>query len=179
LDCSSIDLNLDVRFKTTSTDLEHYPNSDRGKTMDPVVIAAIITAASKAAPTIFEKVIFGTSSSDAKIQKFVSNKYSELKNCVTPPCVELLEFAEDGTYHSVDQFRKHLYPNMAFNDFTDEVAFDHEFEYRLRYLVATGFFINAMGEYYITHLGTAFLAEARDRKEFGLPRAQQKGLTNG
>jgi putative sterol carrier protein len=25
LDCSSIDLNLDVRFKTTSTDLEHYP----------------------------------------------------------------------------------------------------------------------------------------------------------
>lgn len=58
---------------------------------------------------------------------------------------------------------------MTFIDHADENAFDHEFEYRLRYLVTTGFFMFAMGEYYITHLGRAFLAEARNKNDFGLP----------
>jgi hypothetical protein len=108
----------------------------------------------------------GTPRSDAKIQEFVSKKYSDLKNSVTPPCVKLLKFAEDGNYHDVKQFRTHLYPNMTFKDRTEEDAFDHEFEYRLRYLVATGFFTFATGEYYITRLGAAFLAEARNIRDF-------------
>jgi hypothetical protein len=134
--------------------------------MDPVIIAAIITAASKAAPSIFQRVVGATSSGGAKIQKFVATKYSDLKNVVSPPCVKLLKYAEDGTYHDVRQFRTHLYPNVTFRDRTEEDAFDHEFEYRLRYLVATGFFTNALGEYYITHLGAAFLAEARNKRDF-------------
>ena len=134
--------------------------------MEAVIIAAIITAASKAVPTIFERVLGGTSSSDAKIQSFVSKKYADLKNFVTPPCVQLLKFAEDGTYHDVKQFRTHLYPNVTFKERTEEDSFDDEFQYRLRYLVATGFFTNAMGEYYISRLGAAFLAEARNRREF-------------
>jgi hypothetical protein len=134
--------------------------------MDPVIIAAIITAASKAAPSIFERIVWGKPSSDEGIQKFVSKKYSDLKNFVTPPCVKLLKFAEDGSYHDVKQFRTHLYPSVTFTDSSEEVAFDHEFEYRLRYLVATGFFTNAMGEYYITRLGAAFLAKARKERDF-------------
>ena len=92
-----------------------------------------------------------------KIQKLISKRYSDLKNFVTPPCVSLLKFAEDGTYHDVKQYRTHLYPNLSFKDRTEEDAFDHEFEYRLRYLVATGFFTYATGEYYISGLGAAFL----------------------
>ncbi|CAN7749679.1 hypothetical protein LJR084_006805 [Variovorax sp. LjRoot84] len=134
--------------------------------MDAVIIAAIITAAFKAAPPIFERVFGGTPSSDAKIQNFVSRKYSDLQKLVTPPCVKLLKFAEGGTYHSVKQFRTHLYPNVTFKDHTEEDAFDEEFEYRLRYLVATGFFMFATGEYYITHLGAAFLADARRKRDF-------------
>lgn len=134
--------------------------------MDPAtIVAAIITAASKAAPSIFDRLM-DNRSSDAKIQKFVSKKYSDLKNLVTPPCVKLLKFAEDGTYHDLQQFRAQLYPNMTFRDRTEEDAFDHEFEYRLRYLVATGFFTVAPGEYYITYLGAAFLAEARNKRDF-------------
>ena len=108
--------------------------------MDPVIIAAIITAASKAAPTIFERVVRGAPSGEAKIQKLVATKYSDLKNVVDPPCVKLLKYAEDGTYHDVRQFRTHLYPNLTFRDHMEEDKFNHEFEYRLRYLVATGFF---------------------------------------
>lgn len=133
--------------------------------MDPVIIAAIITAASKAVPSIFDKFM-DNRSSDAKIQKLVSKKYSDLKNLVTPPCVKLLKFAEDGTYQDLKQFRDHLYPNMTFRDRTEEDALDHEFEYRLRYLVATGFFTTAPSEYYITRLGAAFLAEARNQRDF-------------
>jgi hypothetical protein len=133
--------------------------------MDPVVIAAIITAASKAAPSIFDRFT-GPRSKDAKIQKVISEKYADLKNLVTPPCVKLLKYAEDGTYHDVKQFRIHLYPGLTFEERIKEEAFDHEFEYRLRYLVATGFFTHATGEYYISRLGAAFLAEARTARDF-------------
>lgn len=135
--------------------------------MDAIVVSAIITAASKAAPSILEKVIFRSSNQDKKIREVVSKNFDELRKLVTPPCVELLRFAEDGTYRDLKEFRTHLYPKMAFKDRTEEDAFDHEFKYRLRYLVATGFFTNAMGEYYITRLGSAFLSEARDRRIFG------------
>src|SRR5262245_39599378 len=120
-----------------------YDGAPLLKSMSPEIIAAIITAASKAAPTIFERVFGGTQSRDAKIQKFISKKYPDLKNLVTPPNVKLLKFAEDGTFRDVKQFRTHLYPKVTFKDHTEEAAFDHEFEYRLRYLVATGFFTNA------------------------------------
>jgi hypothetical protein len=133
--------------------------------MDPVVTAAIITAAFKAVPSIFDRFM-GTPGTDAKIQKLISKSYSDLKNLVTPPSVSLLKFAEDGTYHDVKQFRTHLYPNLTFKDRTEEDAFDHEFEYRLRYLVATGFFTNASGEFYISRLGAAFLAQARNNRDF-------------
>jgi hypothetical protein len=135
--------------------------------MDPLIIASLIKAASDTAPSIFDRVFGGVSSSDTKIKKFVVKKYPDLKNYVSPPCVKLLKFAEDGTYHSVDQFRTHLYPDMMFKDRTEEDAFDHEFAYRLRYLVATGFFHYAeVNEYYITHLGAEFLSEARKKRDF-------------
>jgi hypothetical protein len=133
---------------------------------DPVIVAAIITAAFKAAPTILDKFSRGAGDQDAKVKKVVSENYDKLKNLVTPACVKLLRFGEDGSYHDVSQYRMHLYPEITFNDHVETNRFDHEFEYRLRYLVATGFFTNAMGEYYITRLGAAFLAKARDEKDF-------------
>lgn len=134
--------------------------------MDPIIVAAIITAASKAAPSIFQQITGGAADRDTKVKKVVSDNYGELKKLVTPVCVGLLKFAEDGTYHDLSQFRAHLYPDITFRDRAEEDRFDHEFEYRLRYLVATGFFTNAVGEYYITRLGAAFLAKARDEHDF-------------
>src|SRR5262245_36143143 len=118
--------------------------------MDAVIIAAIITAASKAARSIFQRIMGGAGARDPTVRLVVSENYSELKKLVTPHCVELLKFAEDGTYHDLSEFRTHLYPDITFADRAEENRFNHEFEYRLRYLVATGFFTSAMGEYYIS-----------------------------
>jgi hypothetical protein len=115
--------------------------------MDPATIAALITAVFKAAPTIFDRVVSGITSKDAKVKDIVSKKYSDLQKLMRLGGVKLLKFAEDGTYHDVEEFRAHLYPDMAFKDLAEQKAFDHEFEYRLRYLVAIGFFYNATGEY--------------------------------
>lgn len=134
--------------------------------VDPIIVAAIITAASKAAPSILERFSRDAGDQDAKVKKVVSESYDKLKNLVTPPCVKLLRFGEDGSYHDVSQYRMHLYPEITFSDHLESNRFDDEFEYRLRYLVATGFFTHAMGEYYITRLGAAFLAKARDEKDF-------------
>jgi hypothetical protein len=134
--------------------------------MNPIIVAAIITAASKAVPTIFQRLTRETPDQEERVKRVVSEHYNELKNLVTPVCVKLLKFAEDGTYHDLFQYREQLYPDMTFSNRTNEDRFNNEFEYRLRYLVATGFFFNAIGEYYITQLGAAFLAKARDERDF-------------
>ena len=134
--------------------------------VDPVIVAETISAASKTAPKILERFNRDAGDNDAKVRNIVSENYDTLKNLVTPPCVKLLRFGEDGTCHDLSHYRTHLYPEITFSDHVETNRFDHEFEYRLRYLVAIGFFTHAMGEYYITRLGAAFLATARDERDF-------------
>jgi hypothetical protein len=135
--------------------------------MDPVIIAAIITSAAKVGPSIFQHFMGRTANVEKEVQKLVSAKYPELKSCLTLSLMKLLKFGEYGDYHTVQEFRKHLYPTMTFSARKKEEAFDQEFKYRLNFLVATGFFtISQGGEYYITQLGAGFLREARNQREF-------------
>ncbi len=132
----------------------------------PTIIVELIVAAGKLAPTLFER--FTKNASEAKkVDELVAKKYDDLKKLLSPTCVRILVYAEDGDYHHVLQYRSHVYPRLQFASPDKEKVFDNEFEYRLRYLDATGFLTAGLQQgYYITQLGGSFLAKARQKRDF-------------
>ena len=133
---------------------------------EATIIVALIEAAGKLAPALFQR--FTERASEAKnVDELVAKKYNDLKTLLSPKCVRILAYAEDGNYHHVSEYRSHVYPTLRLASPDQEEALEKEFEYRLRYLVATGFLIAAIQQgYYITQLGGSFLAKARRDRDF-------------
>src|SRR6266511_3617426 len=131
---------------------------------DPTVIAAIITGAANIGKSIFERWSGASKNVDKRLDQFVEGEYDKLRRYLTDPSVSILKKAEDGQNHVLRDLRNFAYPNLSFSSPQEESQYDKQFDYRLRFLQLVGVLTQAVGDYYITPIGMAFLREARKRK---------------
>lgn len=134
--------------------------------MDPVVISSIINAVASVGKSLFEGWSKSSKKEDEKLDKIVKDNYEKLRIHMSDPCVRILRESEDRQNHDLRQLREAAYPGTEFSSSKDELLFNKEFDYRLKYLQIAGVLSQAGTDYFITPLGMAFLREARIKKNY-------------
>ena len=136
--------------------------------MEATVIAAVVSAAGG----LLEKVIEWASpkgdddKANTQAQAVVIKAYDTLRTNFTDGCVRVLKLMESGEIQPPNKIRALLYPTLHLVGEAEE-HFDGEFKYRLEYMRLNGVLTMVGGsEYGITHLGQAFLEEARKRRAY-------------
>ena len=132
--------------------------------MEPMIVAAMISAGGKIVTSLFERWSGKTISQ--KTQDVLTQHYDTLKGLASDNCMRLMKRLEDGQNRSVDQLIIHLYPDYGGFSDAEKQRLRSEFEYRLFFLTLSGLVTRPTREYYITELGKAFVNEARSRRDY-------------
>jgi len=135
-------------------------------TINPTIIASIISTSGKLASTLFQKWDSSPSPRQKKIDKLLKKHFDEFRKHLTNNCVKILIYAESGKNIRAEEFRRIIYPQINYGDPLQK-ELDNEFEYRLRYLAAWGLLDRSIqSEYFITRLGRSFVEKARKTSEY-------------
>lgn len=134
--------------------------------MEPIVIAAIATAAGNVIGKVIEYAAGKDDKANADAQKVAVKVYDVLHTNFTDGCVEVLKLMEGGENQLPSQIRDRLYPTFHLEGDAED-HFEREFRYRLEYMRLNGVLTLIGGiEYGISRLGQAFLQEARKRRDY-------------
>jgi len=100
----------------------------------------------------------GTSEPNAQAKKMIDKTHEKLTSAVTTNSVRvLLALRQAGSKQSLGQLATTVEP-MRQGQEPNSAAFEADLNYRLKFLCLLGLVQPTLGEYGITHLGTAFLA---------------------
>lgn len=134
--------------------------------LEAPIIAAMITAGANVATSIFQKWSGFRTQADAEVEAFTEEHYDTYRALLTDHSVVILKKMEDGQNHDLAELRNCIYPTLTFPSYQDEIIFNKEFEYRLRFLEAIGIITQPSSEYYITSAGKAFIDRARIKRDY-------------
>lgn len=134
--------------------------------MEAPILAAMITAGANLASTMFQKWSRKPAAEETAVQNFVGAHYDTLRALLSDHCVLILKKMEDGQNHDLAELRSWLYPDLALPSYEEQVLFEKEFEYRLRFMEAVGVITKPTSEYYITDVGMSFVQQARRNRDF-------------
>ncbi len=125
---------------------------------------ALAEAIIKASPSLITKVIELARDRDpnAQAKKTINKTYAKLSPVVTTNCVRvLIALRQAGSKQSLGQIAGIVEP-MRQRQEPDSNPFEQDLKYRLYFLCLLGLVQQTLGEFAITHLGSAYLLKASD-----------------
>jgi hypothetical protein len=131
--------------------------------LDPTLAAALVTASGGIIANLVERLPWGGKKDpdEGPARVTIGKVYDKLRVQLTDNCAKVLLALEDGENKAPGQLVGQIVPRPH----SKKLVAD--FEYRLRFLCLLGLLTPVGGsEYAITKLGKAFLASARDRKDY-------------
>ena len=134
--------------------------------MDATIVASIIQSAATLGGALISKWRGEpeTDNTQVKIREVIKPNYDYFRITLTETLVAILHALEVSNYDMpVSHLRQRVYPDLRLDrDVQDR--FDNEFKYRVEFLRMLGLLqLIGTSEYTISHLGIAFLREARAR----------------
>ena len=137
--------------------------------MEAPIIAALVTAGGSLIGKLLEvggRYSRNDPEADKKAGDVTAQLYDTLKQQITDGSFEILLKLESGENQTPFQIVRRMYPSLSL-DREMENLFMGEFRYRLEYLKIIGLLTMVGGsEYAITRVGSAFVEEARKRRDY-------------
>lgn len=134
---------------------------------DLTLVAGIVQAAGTVLGAIIGRARTGSQDGQADASGIASKVYDQLRVAITDNCFRVLLLLENGDNQSVSDVADRLYPNARQSLGGYARQFEDELAYRLRFLCLLGLLTPVTSEFAITKLGRAYVAEARDQRDYG------------